>query len=130
MNDDLHRMLEETLDTLDRRSERLAESHTSKRKHQRHPYRRPIVVCFPEEETGDEPGKRTIIRATARNLSRSGLAFLYHELIKREELIVALRSPEETFLCLRAKVVRCKQVNQGVWEYGIRFLRKENPSAP
>jgi len=115
------------LDTLDRWSDRLNGHHSQKRGQERKPFRNKMTVYLPgnEQESGGAEAN-TILETWPRNMSRSGAGFFCRKPIKADEVIVCLDFGEENPICFRSEIVRCRQVQEGLWEFGVKFLERVN----
>lgn len=57
----------------------------------------------------------------ARNLSKSGIAFLAHQPLTLRHYILSLPRPDQSPLRVRVEIVRCLPLMDGVYEVGARF---------
>jgi anti-sigma regulatory factor (Ser/Thr protein kinase) len=64
----------------------------------------------------------------ARNLSRGGIAFITTAPVAEAVRVLSLPLEGRRPLCLRARVVRCTRVLEGVYEVAARFLSVEERS--
>ncbi len=116
---------QETLEMLDNWSSRLEGHCTQKRSGKRTGYRQLINVILPEPEqqTGENEDGRMIV-VTARNISRGGVSFLHSQNIRADEIVVVLGKGEDRDLYMESKIVRRRQVHNGLWEFGVEFLSR------
>lgn len=90
------------------------EEFEEKRKSPREAYTEQIEVW-------DDQGN--CLQAIARNLSRTGMAFVTSRSVPpQESRIICLPQRHGESLRLRARVVRCTQLHQGFFDVGVRFL--------
>lgn len=66
-----------------------------------------------------------LFRVMCRNISQSGMSFLYHKEIMESELIVFLEMRGRPPIICFADIVRCRVVGQQMWEYGVKFRDKD-----
>jgi len=123
----LDRAAGRVLDTLDRWSERLRGHYSQKRGQTRKPFRKKLTVYVPEnEQEAGEAEDNTILETWLRNVSRSGANFIYHEPIRADEVIVCVDLGKGNCTYFRSKIIRRRQVHEGFWEYGVKFLERVN----
>jgi len=121
----LDRAAERVLDTLDRWSERLRGHHSQKRGQTRKSFRKKLTVYVPEnEQEAGEAEDNTILETWLRNVSRSGASFVYHEPIRADEVIVCLDLGKGNCTYFRSRITRRRQVHEGFWDYGVKFLER------
>ncbi len=110
------------LDMLQKWDDRFKEHATQKRSSSRRPLQAKVTIVIPEcrDEVG-EVQDRSISEVWTRNVSQSGLCFITHGPIKSKtnEVIVSLG---QKFLLSR--IVRSRQVHDGFWEYGVKYLQE------
>ncbi len=120
--DQATRAANEVLDALDRWSQRIGNHFNQKRENGRKPYRELVTIYIPESESlVGEAEDQLAIRAWTRNLSQSGINFVYAEPIPVDNIVVCLNPPGRKCIYLDAEIVRRRQVQNGYWEYGARF---------
>lgn len=71
------------------------------------------------------PGEKKSIVAYARDLSKGGIAFVTTAALRTQVIVVSVPRPPATPLRLRARVVRCRKVQDGFYEVGAMFLNVE-----
>ncbi len=123
VSDRRHKAAQRVLDALDRWSERLEGRNSQKREHPRKPFRSTITIHLPEMEEAD--GRKIqaeVFQAWARNISCGGVSFIFHEQIKRKAFAIGLANGNGTKMWFLGEVTRARQVHEGFWEYGVRFL--------
>jgi len=111
------------LDALDWRDDR--DRHPQKRHDMRVPCRVLVSVYLYDRrfQVGAPANKDLFFRAWTRNVSPSGLAFVYPEKREMNEIIVCLCNDTAKIPAfLKAQVVRSCLVLDGFWEYGVKFL--------
>jgi len=113
------------LDMLDNWSERMSGHQTQKRSSVRKTFRSKLTLFIPElEETVGEAVDKTIIEVWARNISKSGIAFITLENIKSDEIIVCLQGAGGEQLYFHSEIVRRRQVHDQFWEYGAKLKER------
>lgn len=118
---------QQVLESLDRWDNKMRGHCQQKRRHSRSKFREVITIYIPScEETVGESPEMSVISGWARNISQSGLGFIFHKPIKDSEIILCLKNAKGKTVYMRAKVVRNRQVHQGFWEYGVEFLSRES----
>jgi hypothetical protein len=63
-----------------------------------------------------------------RNLSRSGVSFIHPEVLKVRFVDVGLTTNGQ-LTWFRGEIVRTKKVEDGFWEYGLRFVARSEAAA-
>jgi PilZ domain len=116
----------EVISMLDRWSDRLEGHYTQKRTSQRKSFRSRITIYIPSNDSlAGESEEATSFQAWARNISQSGLAFLYKGNIKLDKIIVCLDPDTKGIHWLNAEFVRIRQVHNDFWEYGVKFTGRQ-----
>lgn len=112
----------ETLKILDRWSDRIAGHCTEKRASTRRKFRGKITLRVPQHSQR-AVGQRSEswIEGDARNLSTSGIGFIYNKLLPIGKVTVRLPRKKMRTLLLFGEIVRRRQVQNGFWEYGVSF---------
>ena len=98
-----------------------AVAHDERRDHTRVGYQQRIEI----RAEGQTP-----VIGFARDLSRSGIAFLTTAVVPLEERILVLPQARGPGLGLRARIVRCVRVKEGLYDVGACFVGLEEVSAP
>jgi hypothetical protein len=116
----LNRAAQRVLDTLERWDERFDEHYGPQRKHLRQTFRGVIAVLIPPDQgpTAIEPLR---FQAWARNISRSGLAFIHPVELRVSKVLICLDGQENGGSWLQSEIVRARAVQDGFWEYGVSF---------
>ncbi len=118
--DKIEQAANRVLDMLQKWDDRFRNHATQKRNHSRRPIKAKITVIIPEckDEVG-EIQDRSVTEVWMRNVSQSGLCFISYGPVKSKkgEIIVSLG---EKFML--SEIVRGRQVHDGFWEYGIKYL--------
>lgn len=118
----MHKVIEETLDILDNWSSRLEGHCAQKRGEERTEYRQLVSLYVPRSEfNGGDDDVLEMIVVTARNLSRSGLSFLHSKNLRSENIVVGLGQDKKDRIYLKSKTVRRRQVQNDLWEFGVKF---------
>ena len=113
------------LDTLQRWSERFDGHQNQKRQHERRPIRMQLSVYFSESDLPkSSTDNQYALEVWARNISRSGMCFIHNGPIKLGNVIIAFNLGAGETEYFRAQLVRNRQVHDGFWEYGVKFLEK------
>ena len=96
----------------EQRDGHMCEKRTTKRV----PLARPMIIT---ETNGSPPATHEVL---TRNLSESGICFLYKEELELGEYIILLDAEER--LAFRVEVVRARELQDNLHEYGARFLQR------
>lgn len=116
------RMAEQVLDMLDRWSERLAGHQSQKREFPRKRYRAKITLYIPESAAlAGECAEASTLEVISRNISQSGLSFIYRGLIKADKIVVCLDPHQGGTHWYQGMILRRRQVHNEFWEYGVKF---------
>ena len=116
------RMAARVLDILDRWDDRLSGHQNQKREHPRRKYRSRVTVYIPETDgMAGECVESTSFDVWSRNLSQSGMAFIYQGQIKTKKVVICLNPDTGGTHWFQAEIVRQRQVHNDYWEYGTRF---------
>lgn len=115
---------ERAMEILDRWAERLNGHHSQKRSHSRVPLRTEIIVYVPDKQgSAGEFTDSKSFKAWTRNISSNGVSFLYSRYVKLEHFVVGLQTGQG-LIWFNAECVRCRQVHEGYWEYGVRLTER------
>ena len=117
------RAAQRVLDTLDRWDERLNSAYAAKRQYARNSYRTRVTVIIPAGKLA-ESAQPERIQAWARNISQGGLSLVHNQQITARRLIVSLNPAVESPTWFYAEIVRAREVQDGFWEHGIKFLER------
>jgi hypothetical protein len=116
--------LDEVQSILDRWDERLQGHHHEKRQQRRRTFRGEFLLRVPEESVQRvrkrAKGPSTVL-VRARNISSNGIAFLHTDKIDAEEVMICLEVGVADPRWYRGKVVRCREVQNEFWEYGVQL---------
>ncbi|HLJ11917.1 MAG TPA: PilZ domain-containing protein [Planctomycetaceae bacterium] len=117
------RAAQRVLDALDRADKRLIAHYSQHRDHARKKYRGIVTVLVPPEEFKPEDAIDEPVRfdAFARNISCSGLAFIYPGELRIRNLIVGLSPSPPQINWFTAEVVRTQRAQEGFWDYGVEL---------
>jgi anti-sigma regulatory factor (Ser/Thr protein kinase) len=97
-------------------------SHDERRSHPRAAYTARVLI---QRESDDEP-----IIGFGRDLSRGGIAFVTSQRLAQEAVILSLPQRDPSSLRVLARVVRCNQLMEGIFDVGAQFVDlAELPSA-
>lgn len=113
------------LDSIDRSEERLQSVYSAQRQHQRTSFRGPVTVLVPVGGTPDAPEGVDRYEVYARNVSPSGMSFIYPGDLRSEHLIVGIHTGGGT-KWFHSQVRRSKEVVEDFWEYGVSFSSRAN----
>ncbi len=123
--DSLEKESLEVISMLDRWSDRLDGHCTQKRKSSRKPFRSRITIYIPSSDSvAGESAEATNVQAWSRNLSQTGLAFIYKGHIKEEKLVICLDPDTTGSHWFNAEIMRSRQVHNDFWEYGVRLINR------
>ena len=117
----LERAVARVLDSLDRQDERLNGHSCTQREHTRHGLRMMASVILPAVDPQSEPQK---LKVWVRNISPSGLSFIYPELIDSKSLVVGINNPNGSITWFNAEVMRSRKASEDFWEYGLAFRER------
>lgn len=124
-NKSLDHQAMDVLSILNRWSDRLEGHHSQKRETGRQPFRSPITIHIPgTENLPGECAEKNNFEAWARNISQSGLGFIYKGQIKASKLTICLNPKAEDECWFNVEIVRSRQVHNDFWEYGVKFIDK------
>ena len=113
----------DVLSILDRWSGRLDGHCSQKRQISRRPFRSRITIYIPGADSlAGESAEAANFQAWGRNLSQTGLGFVYKGQIKSENLIICLDPDATGSHWFNAELVRSRQVHNDFWEYGVKFI--------
>ncbi len=79
-------------------------------------------AAFNVQVTVTTPASAQPIVGYSRDLSKGGMAFLTTVPLAPETVIVSVPQGEEPPLAVRAQVVRCSRIREGLYDIGVRFL--------
>jgi len=128
----------EVLEILDRWDERLQGHHSQMRNHERKKYRTKIAIYLShnDQQNNDQINNDQInndqtdddcpqyLSVWCRNISQSGLSFIYHADLKWNHFIICLNPEAEETLWYHAEMTRSRQVHNGFWEFGVKLLNR------
>ena len=116
------KLAQEVIVMLDRWSDRLDGHQSQKRESPRKKYHARVTVFIPESEgLAGECAESTTFDVWSRNLSQSGMSFVYRGLIKQDKIVICLDPAQGGTHWYQGLIVRRRQVHNDFWEYGIRF---------
>ncbi|MFH1304313.1 MAG: PilZ domain-containing protein [Planctomycetota bacterium] len=119
----MHKVVQETLEILDKWSARLEGHCSQKRSDERMEYRQLIGIYLPGAgQNGDDNDDPGMIVVTSRNLSRSGVSFLHSQNLRSDKIILALGQDKNHCIYMESKIVRRRQVHNDLWEFGVQFV--------
>lgn len=120
------RSAQRVLDTLDQMDSRLSPHYSAKRQHSRRAYRGVGTLCFVDvSQPTIEFSKEKCCEVWIRAVSLSGLSFIYPEEILTKQVLFGLKSASGETTWFVAEIVRSRSVvEEGFWEYGVKFLRR------
>lgn len=103
-------------------SDRLSGHVTQKRAHVRRDLATKLTIIIPEssQEAG-ESQDRSMVEVWTRNISQGGICFLSDGKLKTntDTVIVSIGNKY-----MESEIVRNRQVHDGFWEYGLKFLQE------
>ena len=121
---------EDTLDALDRWSDRPQHHCTQKRKSKRNSFRHTISLFVCNSAKGArEVGEREMTEAYARDLSASGVGFIHPQNLPTDKITVCLSFKNNKCIYVNGKIVRRRKVHNDFWEYGVQFTDRADPSS-
>ena len=133
----LERSAQRVMDSLDRQDDRLNDHYSAQRKHERHELRTMAVVVLPSLSAGPANGPETTDTQPAtvasdperlvvwvRNVSPTGLSFIYPQEFAHKKLIVGLNPSPGSVTWFHAEVMRVRKALDGFWEYGVAFRER------
>lgn len=134
----LERSAQRVMDSLDRQDERLNQHYSTQRKHERHELRTMAIVVLPRIDAPVENGPTTTVASQqpatpaepeqlqvwVRNISPTGLSFIYPQEFAHKKLVVGLNPTPGSTTWFHAEVVRARKAIEGFWEYGVAFRER------
>jgi len=112
------------LESLDRWDERLNGHQTERRERDRAHIRGTIAIAFPESDFALAGRQESdYLRVWARNISQSGVGFIYNGIIHAEYIIARLNCGDEE-MHFQARIIRRRQLPEDFWEYGAELLER------
>lgn len=116
--------LDEVQSILDRWDARLRGHHQEKRQELRQRFRGEFLLRLPEgtvQRARKQPKGPCTVLVRARNISSNGIAFLHTDKFDAEEVMICLEIGAADPRWYRGKVVRCREVQNEFWEYGVQL---------
>ena len=117
----------ETLDALDRWSDRFSGHCSQKRETERFEFRQPILIYVPDaehEEIEERIDDFGMTEGVARNLSQGGLSFIHPEYLPADRIVVALCHDRRQCVYIEGDIVRRRPIHNEFWEYGLKFVER------
>jgi len=122
--------IQKVLDRLERWEKRFEGHCAQKRDCVRQQFRGKVTVYIPSVTCDlSEITNSDHINVWTRNISQSGICFVATELITAAHVVLCLRFSEENTAYFRAALVRRRQVAESMWEYGVEFRERIDPSS-
>ncbi len=116
----------QVLDDLDRNS--ADDANNSERRHERTAYRKAVTMLVPASKDTQKSefnlqikDRPVVIKTWSRNISRGGFGFIYLAQIVKPQLYFCLESPEWGRALFGAEIIRSRAIQDGFWEYGVKF---------
>ena len=119
------KLAQETLNIMDRWDEKFSHHLNSDRKHERKKFRTRLLARIPERETPNGikiPSQNFLV--WARDLSQTGVRFIYQEELKTDTLHLCLNTASVQELWYLVKIVRKRQVYNYFWDYGVQLSER------
>lgn len=117
----VERAVARVLDSLDRQDERLNGHYAVQREHTRHGLRMMASVVLPPKDA--QSGSKRL-EVWVRNISPSGMSFIYPQLINGKNLVVGINNPNGSVTWFNAEIMRSRKAIEDFWEYGIAFRER------
>jgi hypothetical protein len=117
---------QEVINILNRWDARMNGHQTQKRAHPRTPYLGCLYLFYGRRRDSVEKEQPGLV-VWARNVSPKGLAFVYHEHIEWKRVLLCLSPESGEATWMHAEIVRERKVHNGLWDYGVRFIRRATP---
>jgi len=121
----IEKSAQEVLNLLDRWDAKLNDHCTPKREHKRKGYRGRMRASFPMVGTDDcTTSASDSFIVWARNLSRSGLSFIYNKELPLRDMLLCLNTDTKGDLWYIVTIVRKRQVHNNFWEFGAELKER------
>ncbi len=96
-----------------------------RRRQLRYPFPQPVYLTLVNEDVA--AGQREPIVAAAKDLSESGIGFYHTGPLPSREMTVSLQVTKGHWMAFVIEVMRSREIRQGWYESGARFLRPVPP---
>lgn len=121
----LAKAAQRVLSDLDRMDQRLSAVYAAERAHERAAFQGRVPLRFADETPDGTATDLCQIHVWTRDVSRSGMSFIYPEQVTAKKCQICLGDPNATNAVWRhAEIVRGREVQDGFWEYGVRFVSR------
>lgn len=119
------KLAQETLNIMDRWDEKFSHHLNPERQHERKSFRSRLHARIPERETtnGIKIPSHSFLVWT-RDLSQTGVSFIYQEELKTDSLHLCLNTESSGDLWYLVEIVRKRQVYNHFWDYGVQFRER------
>jgi len=119
--EEIDRLAERVLATLQSWSDRFSNHVTHRRSYVRRGCLVKTSTIIPgQEHPRKESGSNAPIAIWVRNISSNGIGFISYGPIRADDQAIIVKLGPKNMLC---EIVRGRQVHEGFWEYGSRFVK-------